>query len=116
MAPARGEFSTMTLELRPTASTARQVVPVGERVVVRLPENATTGYRWHAEFDDAALRLVEDRTEAATTPRGSGGERVLGFEALRAGAASLRLVQRRAWEPNSLAAELEVELDVRPRG
>lgn len=104
----------MTLELDPAHAGSRQGLTVGEHAVLRLPESPTTGYRWQADFDAAALRLIDDRSEVAQTPRGSSGDRVLTFEAVRPGPVSLRLANRRSWESGDPVAEFTVELDVRP--
>lgn len=87
---------------------------VGDLTTVRLPEKPTTGYRWQAASDDACLRLVDDRFDGAQSPRGAGGVRVLVFEAVRAGSASLRLVKCRSWESGTPIEEYEVDLDVQP--
>lgn len=104
----------MTLELDPVHAGSRQALTVGEQAVVRLPESATTGYRWQADYDGAALRLINDRSESAETPRGASGDRILTFEAVRAGPASLHLAKRRSWESEAPVEEFTVELDVLP--
>jgi inhibitor of cysteine peptidase len=82
---------------------------------VRLPENPTTGYRWQPEPDDVRLKLVDDRFEGAEVPRGAGGDRVLVFEAVRAGPARLHCAMRRTWGSCEPVEEFSVELDVQPR-
>jgi inhibitor of cysteine peptidase len=86
------------MQLRRADSGARVAIRTGDTVDVRLPENPTTGYRWHAEIDSTALRQVGDQYEGPTSPRGASGARVLTFEALRPGQTLLRLVNRRSWE------------------
>jgi inhibitor of cysteine peptidase len=94
-------------------SGSRRAVRVGDEIEVVLPENPTTGYRWHVEIDPEALRQANDHYKGATTPRGAPGIRVMTFQALRPGHALLRLVKRRAWEVQS-SDEFEVHLDVAP--
>jgi len=38
-------------------------VKVGQRFIVALDENPTTGYTWQEEFDDSFLELVENKGE-----------------------------------------------------
>lgn len=73
-------------------------VPVrtGDRILLRLPENPTTGYRWSGQIP-GFLRLVRDSNETGEAP-GAGGVRVLEFEAVAPGRAELRLALAREWE------------------
>ena len=100
----------MSIELTDADSGTTRSVRVGERATVRLPENPTTGYRWQAEFDEAALRIVEDRYDGPESPRGAGGHRVLTVEPLRAGTTRLRLANRRSWGDGDPIAEFVVDL------
>jgi inhibitor of cysteine peptidase len=86
------------MQLGKADSGAQVTIRVGDTVNIRLPENPTTGHRWHAEIDPAALRQVSDSYEGATSPRGAPGMRVLTLQALRPGQTLLRLVNRRSWE------------------
>lgn len=63
----------------------------GQVVVLRLPENPTTGYRWEAP---AGLALLADSFEPGGAAAGAAGLRVLRFEA---GAGSYRFDLRRPW-------------------
>ena len=102
----------MTIELHHDDTGTRRSVHVGDLTTVRLPESPTTGYRWQPDFDVAALRLVDDRSEGASSARGAGGDRVLVFEAVRPGPAKLRLEKKRSWESGDPIEEFSVELDV----
>jgi inhibitor of cysteine peptidase len=102
----------MPIELRAEDSGTHPSVHTGDLVTVRLPENPTTGYRWEADYDQARLRLADDRFDGASAPRGSGGERVLVFEALHPGTASIRLGKKRVWEDAPAREEFRVELQV----
>jgi inhibitor of cysteine peptidase len=104
----------MTIELGPADTGTSQSVRIGELTTVRLPESPTTGYRWEPDELGAGLLLVEDRFEGATTPRGSGGERVLVFRAVATGPAALRLVNRRRWASDAPAEEFSVRFEVQP--
>jgi inhibitor of cysteine peptidase len=71
-------------------------VRAGDAVVVRLPENPTTGYRWQvtAGGTPSGDEFVPGPGGAA----GAAGERVLRFMAPASGAMRLELESRRAWE------------------
>ncbi|MGA9994437.1 MAG: protease inhibitor I42 family protein [Pyrinomonadaceae bacterium] len=78
----------------------------GDRIVIHLEENPTTGYRWTAEqTDDATVELQDSDYTPAGTGIGGGGERVMTFEAKAAGTANLRLKMWRQWEGDSSATE-----------
>lgn len=47
-------------EVHVSAQDGEVRVALGDDVVVRLPENATTGYRWQVETLDGALRVATD--------------------------------------------------------
>ncbi len=74
----------------------------GQLLVVSLPANYSTGYRWHvAEVDAAVLQQVGEeyiQDEAEPGMDGVPGQQILRFSALRAGQTPLRLAYRRSWE------------------
>jgi predicted secreted protein len=74
-------------------------VRAGQRFVLELDANPTTGFRWEAEFDPALLRLVTDDFMAGADRPGAGGYQRLWFEALRHGRGVLRLRYRSPWRP-----------------
>ena len=77
---------------------------VGTALVVRLPGNATTGFRWLPAGVAAGLRLTSTRYLPAKPVRpGSGGTFVFRF-AVR-GSGRVQLVYRRPWERNTPPAE-----------
>ena len=83
---------------------AQHAVKPGTEIVLRLPENATTGYRWDVSQSGAGeLRLVEDRFErqAGAVGIGAGGVRIVRFRAGGVGQARLEAVERRSWQPGS---------------
>jgi predicted secreted protein len=86
-------------------------VPVGEDVVVQLPERATTGHLWRPETDDSALQLVDDYPNASALPRGAPGTHTFVFRPLRPGPTVLRLVLARPWEKTPVE-EFTVDLRV----
>ena len=78
----------------------------GDEIVLQLPENPTTGYRWHVDRVEGALEPeAESRLpEAAPSPPdpnvqfGRGGVRELRFRAVAPGTARLELKHWQAWE------------------
>lgn len=94
---------------------SRRAAP-GDLVIVRLDETPTSGYRWEVgAFDPAVLESEGDDFAPSTGAGiGGGGTREFRFRVVGAGDSSLRLMQRRAWEPDTdpvktFAATVEVE-------
>ncbi len=93
----------------------RQALP-GQRVLIQLPENPTTGYQWSIEaFDPQVLAATgADFTASSGGLLGAGGQRTFVFTALAPGRTAVRLVYRRSWEPKTQAGEaFEVRIQVR---
>ena len=74
-------------------------VGVGDEVVIRLPENATTGYVWSVESIGPGLEVMDDTTvppgEAAP---GAAGERLFRVRAVSPARADVVLRLARSWE------------------
>jgi inhibitor of cysteine peptidase len=78
----------------------------GDTLVVRLPENPTTGYRWSVEEDGTILQLQSthfDLTEGAGV--GAGGWRTLTFRAEAAGTSKVQLRMWEHWEGDASVTE-----------
>ncbi|HEX9046272.1 MAG TPA: protease inhibitor I42 family protein [Verrucomicrobiae bacterium] len=79
-------------------------VAVGHVLVVKLPGNATTGYRWTASktATESILQQLGDSTYAPDMAPpgmvGVGGTETFQFEARKAGQETLRLEYVRSWE------------------
>jgi inhibitor of cysteine peptidase len=79
----------------------------GDEIVVVLPENATTGYRWQLDQSAEQLRLLSDgyREAAAADDEepvfGRGGLREFRFAVDAPGAGTLLLKHWREWEGDS---------------
>ncbi len=82
---------------------------VGETVLVSLPENPTTGYRWEQAGDTSQyLAAVKDEYVPAPQGRGivgAGGVRELTFSAKAPGSVKLSLRLRRSWEKPDQAVD-----------
>jgi inhibitor of cysteine peptidase len=89
---------------------------VGDRLVLRLEENPTTGYRWAMEDHDEDVVSLQHQ-EYAPLPHaavGGGGQRSWTFVVRKAGADTLRLKLWRAWEgESSITRRFTVTLHVR---
>ncbi len=79
----------------------------GQTLTLRLAENPTTGYRWSIPaLNSHVLQLIEDRFDpSGSTAIGSGGQRILTFQAQQPGQISLSLKNKREWEDEAAAGE-----------
>lgn len=95
------------------ADSGRKVaVRVGDRVVLQLPENPTTGVRWLLDDNDA-VEIVDDSNVAGGPGIGADGLRQLTLRPRRPGPVSLKLLRRQAWESEATAdARFQLELEV----
>ena len=93
-------------------------IQVGDELLVELPENPTTGYRWQVNSSgEASLTLDRDNFELPSNALpGASGVRLITFRATVAGRSKLRLELRRPWEQGKSAIqEFAVPIEVRPR-
>lgn len=84
----------------------------GDEIAVTLPENPTTGYRWHSH--PSGLDLVDDQfflgEDAAV---GEGGTRRLVYQAHDAGPVDQLVEERRPFAPEDSVASLRLQATVR---
>lgn len=72
---------------------------VADEIVVRLPENPTTGFRWQVATIDGPIEAAGDDFELTPPVAiGSGGTREIRFRALNTGIAAFSLVHGQPWE------------------
>ncbi|MEB0208574.1 protease inhibitor I42 family protein [Pseudomonas sp. CCC3.1] len=81
----------------------------GQNLIVSLPSNPTTGYRWAIQ-DSAGgvLRSLGPEVYQSSDNGqllGSGGQSTWRFQAFAAGAGRLRLTSQQPWEPEAEPAE-----------
>jgi len=104
-----GDDAPAEVQLTQTDNGATVRLARGGTLLVALPSNPSTGYRWLvADDSSAALELVEIRyvPPGSTTPLvGAAGTEVLEFHARDSGTAVLRLLYQRPFEPNAPAAD-----------
>ena len=73
---------------------------LGDKLVVTLDGNPTTGYTWEVDSSDQAILkpVGEAQITADTSAKGSGGKVTLQFEAAGAGQTPLKLIYHRPFE------------------
>ncbi|MFQ5343383.1 MAG: protease inhibitor I42 family protein [Anaerolineae bacterium] len=73
----------------------------GQKLIVTLKSNPTTGYDWQVdEVDESVVKLVTQEFKPASDPDrlGAPGQTEFQFQAAGAGTTSLRLIYVRSWE------------------
>lgn len=90
-------------------------VRLNDEIVVRLPENPTTGYRWEIDQADPLIAGTADAFTLDSDPQfGSGGTRELRFRVTSSsGVGRLSLKYWQPWEGDaSVSDRFSVELQV----
>ncbi|PTU76108.1 protease inhibitor I42 family protein [Pseudomonas mangrovi] len=92
-----------------------QQLAQGQMLILRLPSNPSTGYRWELLNTPDALRSLGP--EVYSSPDkvdmvGAAGHSTWRFQATAAGKGSLRLAYQRPWEPEPIE-HFECRLEVR---
>ena len=99
-----------------TAANGRTVhVASATPIVVTLPSNASTGFRWKiaSPLDVAVLRLVGHAYKpSASKLVGAPGIEVWRFRTVGSGAFRLRLAYLRPWAPSQVARRFAVDFRV----
>ncbi len=92
--------------LTETAQGSTVDVAVGQSVVVELPENASTGYRWVVDHIQPPLvEAAEAHPRYPSGAVGAGGRAVWTFTAKAPGSAAVVLKRWRPWEGEAGVAE-----------
>jgi inhibitor of cysteine peptidase len=89
---------------------------VGESLLLQLPENPTSGYRWaFARLDDTRL-TVDDAAYRSDDPRpGTGGVATWTLRARAPGQPQVELKRWRPWEGDrSIVERFSITLDIKP--
>lgn len=87
-------MESMEKEAKPIKTTR-----VGELFELCVRENLSTGYQTVARFDEKALELMGDLTEAqASEAFGADHQKVFQFKALREGDTEVAIWSCRAWD------------------
>ena len=87
-----------------------QQLHVGQQLIVSLPSNPTTGYRWSIQ-DSAGGVLRSLGPEVYTSSDngqllGSGGQSTWRFQVFAPGSGRLRLSSQQPWEPEAEPAQV----------
>lgn len=97
------------------ASGATVSISPSDRVVVRLPENASTGYLWSVtELGDGLEVASDQHILPGQAAPGAAGERVLLLRPRKPGRAQVSLHLKREWEPEPVD-RFELEVNVTDR-
>jgi inhibitor of cysteine peptidase len=75
-----------------------------QALIIRLPENPTSGFRWFVA-SHGAMRLDGDDFSPKGTGVGAGGIRQLQWSAAVPGQSEIILALKRAWEASDAATE-----------
>jgi inhibitor of cysteine peptidase len=87
------------LQLQKTQHGSDVRIRVGESLELQLPENPTTGYRWHLlGNENDVLQMRETTFQRSGDNLGAGGLRTWRLQAARVGTVVLDLAYRRPWE------------------
>ena len=70
---------------------------IGDILIVRLPENPTTGFRWTFQVTNNLTQTVDNFVTTAADI-GAGGQRCLQFSVQSIGVGRIEAVLRRDWE------------------
>jgi inhibitor of cysteine peptidase len=91
-------------------------LPTGAVLLLRLPSNPSTGYRWAVIGDPSPLKLVKSSYKTSNGTKhmaGAPGTQELRFTASSAGIATLSLEYRRPWEHDVAAKKFVVKVEAR---
>jgi len=79
----------------------------GERLIVRLPENPSTGYTWAVDETDRRLLMLDSTDYAAPEEGfvGARGQRTFTFTVRQPGEVALKLKYWRFWEGDASVTE-----------
>ena len=72
----------------------------GEKFIIELQSNPSTGYRWHLlYFNKSILNLISSEFAPEPTNKiGTAGTQRFNFEATKEGTTSIKLIYKRSWE------------------
>ncbi|MCW3039693.1 MAG: uncharacterized protein JWM31_1598 [Solirubrobacterales bacterium] len=112
LVPAVADAKTVTV--RSSGLTAS--LKIGDRLVVSVAENPSTGYGWKTTARPSFLRQLSSTYKATPVDPGvvgGGGRRIITFKATKKGSGSLKLVYRRSFAPDAGDTRFTVRVTVR---
>lgn len=88
----------------------------GDVLVIRLPENPTTGFQWSVEQADARVLQLQsqDYMPPAGGALGAGGMRVYRYLAKAPGGTVVALQLARSWEAAAPRSQFKIAVTVGP--
>ncbi len=104
------------LELNETDADKTIELAVGDAIEIRLPENATTGYRWTLKSIDKSICEVatEERHGPDKIVPGAPGTHVWRLKAIQAGDCGIEIAYGRPWRVDAPPARtFKIKLRVR---
>lgn len=78
---------------------------VGGKVVIQLPDNPSTGYRWEIDADKACVKIERQHFEQQSHQVGGGGESSWVLRAITPGVSTVKLMLWRPWEGERAAIQ-----------
>jgi predicted secreted protein len=103
----------VTVELTSADAGGEHALGVGQEVLLRLPENRTTGYAWQLAVPDGVTVADDGYQPAASGAPGAGGVRVFRLRPTVPGAHRVTAALRRSWEPPDAPAADALEFALR---
>ena len=90
-------------------------VTLGSSIVIKLPENPSTGFRWKViETNNEILRLIDSNFSLASDSGvGGGGTRTFILRTLKEGPTKFGLKLLQEWEPQSFVDSFEIMIHVK---
>jgi inhibitor of cysteine peptidase len=109
-----GKTAVSSTEVKQYTETSTSIdVAAGSKFEIDLAGNDTTGYTWNKNevYDKAYLELVSSNYIAQKTDRvGAGGTQQFIFKALKSGATTIKMTNKRSWE--STASDKTITFNV----
>lgn len=103
-----GSTARETITVGPAASGTQRTVHRGDRLVIRLPSNPSTGYAWTVRAPARPVLVLTGRSFVAAPDGGrvgASGTAVLRFRVAAAGRRTVRLAYARSWEQGVAPAD-----------
>lgn len=78
---------------------------VGSEIVIQLPDNPSTGYRWEIDSDAACVSVERQHFEQQSNQVGGGGATSWTLRAITPSVTSVKLMLWRPWEGERAAIQ-----------
>lgn len=95
----------------------RITIAAGDTVIIKLPENATTGFEWNFVSSTAGVVTFEGASKSPASPFSAlgagGGQAVMRFKALAQGRGNIELILSRGMTANPSDTRYVLNIDVK---